>query len=1027
MIGHSMKPWLTVMAALSAFVLISCILGGDKVAGRGSEVENELGVYGRLVGVDGKAVDGAKVVALPMARASSAGDTDTVITDSKGRYAFDSLASGEYNILGDFQSGTLVVLIPEVVVAQADTSFDIGTDTLRAPGSIRGRMLVGRNGKGGVLCVIPGLSRLDLSDDSGRFELAGLPQGRYSVRYSATGFTIAPDSGVEVTSAQATILSDKQLEYDPALNPPEPLGLKAVYDTLNQRVLLTWEAVPVSDLDGFVIYRDVPAFLNPEIVKGGFTKNAFFTDTTFGSDLEREGRDLVYRVKARDKGLNLSLNFSGPAEVHAVSRNLVTTTSEVEVAGLRMGEGSPGDSIRLILRFRNPGRTIREIGWFLDGIADPIRMVPGTSGSGEDTLLWRTGKAGTERFTVRMTDDAGQVWSASRLIRVVEDSPVSMAGEDKEVSIYDSLRLQGEGRDRFGRIVKWEWSISGGPFTDSPNGYFSFQAPSTQGKIACRLRVTDDDGNQSEDSLFIDVVEDRPVVSAGRDTLVSINDRVDLRPAASDGYGRIVSWEWKIGGAGVFTGFPSGAASVTAPSAPGALECILRVVDDDGNISSDTLIVRIALDPPSAFAGEDKQASIGDRVELHATGSDGMGNIISREWDIGGTGIFAIAARDTQIILPLNAVSRFPLVLRVKDDDGNHALDTALVEILIDPPIAIASASAEAAFLGDTIILSDEGSRDRFGFIAKVEWDAGATGAFRDLGPDAKTVLPQVPGPFPCVLRVTDDDGQTGLDTVIVMVLEKGGKAWIRTALWDHPGVANGRAVVFKDRLWLMGPDVMRYSENGRDWFTVKCSLGVNNPSLVVSGNKLWALGGTEADSDGSARVWSSDNGIDWVIINANASYGMMAKTRSVSFEGKIWLTGAFPGRVNSSVDGLAWTASDLPAGSLGTPIAVHDGLMWVLADKTWSSIDGKNWVGHGSRPPFTMIDWYPMFSHAGRLWVIGTDTVTDKAEVWSTADGEAWTLAAGNAEFGRRSDFEALSFKGAMWVLGPEGSWYSK
>src|SRR3954468_6381489 len=87
------------LAAISLFVLISCILAGDKVAGRGSEVENELGVYGILVDESGKPVARASVKARPAAAgvgklgagspaSAAASDSDSVLTDKQGRYVF---------------------------------------------------------------------------------------------------------------------------------------------------------------------------------------------------------------------------------------------------------------------------------------------------------------------------------------------------------------------------------------------------------------------------------------------------------------------------------------------------------------------------------------------------------------------------------------------------------------------------------------------------------------------------------------------------------------------------------------------------------------------------------------------------------------------------------------------------------------------------------------------------------------------------------------------------------------------------
>ncbi len=496
-----MKHFLAFLAALAAFVFISCILAGDKTAGRrGSEVENE--VYGVLVDEGGSRVQGARVLALPAARAAASGDTDTVVTDAAGRYSFDSLDAGRYDLYGDFASGSLVVLIPGIEVAANAKFRDLGIDTLRAPGGIAGRMLAGSQGKAGVLCFVPGLSRLDVSDDSGRFLIQGLPQGRYSVRYSAAGFLIAPDSGITVQAGRITQLPDKLLEYDPALPPPGPFGLKAAYDTLNQRVTLTWDAVPVSDFEGFVVYRDAPDALAPVILKNGFTVFPRFEDASFGDSLL--GRDLTYRIKARDHDANLSLNYSNPATVKIVPRAEVATFISLIVPEARAGAVSIGDSLRVIAAYRNPGRRIRMVSWRLGG-GEAVRSRAVSAFEGADTLGWKAGDAGWLDFRVEMKDETGAAWTSRLALQVADDPPRAMAGKDTLVFAGDAFSLRGAGVDGFGKIVRWEWDIGGTGLFQAGRPDTLIQAPDSSGVFPCVLRVTDDDGKQAYDTLIVTV------------------------------------------------------------------------------------------------------------------------------------------------------------------------------------------------------------------------------------------------------------------------------------------------------------------------------------------------------------------------------------------------------------------------------------------------------------------------------------------------------------------------------------------
>lgn len=1140
-----MKPFYAALAGLSAFVLISCILGGDKVAGRGSEVENELGVYGRLVDENGKAVAGARVIALPAPGSSAAADTDTTRTDGKGRYGFDSLPSGEYNVLGEAKSGSLVVLIPDVDVAGGDKPQDLGTDTLRAPGRIRGRLLAGTRGKPGIMAFVPTLSLFDVSDDSGRFEIAGLPGGAYTIRYNAVGLVIAPDSGIPVHSGEITFLPDKQIEYDPSLAPPEPYGLKAVYDTLNERVRLSWVAVPVSDLDGFVIYRENQDFLTPEIVEVGFSKAAEFTDKALG-DLSSGVKEYVYRVKSRDKGFNLSLVYSEPASVLAVPHSRVATTSSVEVLGARPGFASPGDSVRLVLRFENPGRGITEIEWFLDGAAEPIRRISFYGGVGSDTLPWIAGMPGTHHFTVRMTDQAGDSWTASSSVDVLLDAPQAKAGADRQVSLGDSVFLHGEGADQLGRIEAYAWSIDGQPFRSSPDGRFAFSAPGSPGIIPCILRVNDDDGNAAFDTLMLSVLEDPPVVSGGLDTTVSLGDLVRLHPTALDGFGRILSWEWSVGSIGTFRRTANGDTAFHAPTGAGRILCILKVTDDDGVSASDTVDVYVLADPPTAEAGQDTSVSLGDSLRLagtardrfgtiektewkcgeeqfvvsplrtgrkapaaadpaylcilrvtdddgqssldtlrvdvgrdppiavagkdtvlsikdsllvHGNGHDRFGSIVKWEWKAGSAPDFADLGRDPKFKLPDTSAAVWPIVLRVTDDDGQSGLDTLLVQVLKDEPFAdIVASGSTKVFSGDSATFSAAGSRDGMGRIVKWEWKSGA-GSFVDSPGPSFAMVMNAPEQqkYPCLVRVTDDDGNQAVDTQFVDILPTGGSRWLQAGeVFDSRGYTRHSAVSFKGKLWLFVSvgshpamsNAIWNSDDGLEWKRVTASSPYPprfEEAVVVFKDRIWVIGGVNpVGTERLSDAWSSEDGVNWSRVTDALPFPFMEMARGCVFKDRIWVIGGFRGGnvsslgyVWNSTDGVNWNSAQ---GSVPQPAYLRNsmhasnGELFLLgADyELYHSPDGTNWTKQAWSPSFPEL----MFPRTGETAlgpiVVGYGISGGKTQVWRVTPASRPQFVTDTPEFGQTNmPAPMISHKGRVWLFAEQDSkikiWYSK
>ena len=103
------------------------------------------------------------------------------------------------------------------------------------------------------------------------------------------------------------------------------------------------------------------------------------------------------------------------------------------------------------------------------------------------------------------------------------------------------------------------------------------------------LRVTDETAKIWTDSALVTVVQDVPVPFAGNDTAVHASSQYTLHGTATQQFGRIVSWEWNINGAG-FKVTSSGDTTFTTPDlSVKSLICILRVTDDDGNTIMDTV------------------------------------------------------------------------------------------------------------------------------------------------------------------------------------------------------------------------------------------------------------------------------------------------------------------------------------------------------------------------------------------------------------------------------------------------------
>lgn len=181
--------------------------------------------------------------------------------------------------------------------------------------------------------------------------------------------------------------------------------------------------------------------------------------------------------------------------------------------------------------------------------------------------------------------------------------------------------------------------------------------------------------------------------------------------------------------------------------------------------------------------------------------------------------------------------------------------------------------------------------------------------------------------------------------------------------------------------------------------------------------NKLWVIGGQDANGDPSNEVWSSSDGATW---NLTGQYGVILQARSdataVVFKDKMWMMGGHTGvqlwnDVWSSSDGVTWnqTTSAGWSGRYGHASVVFNNKIWVmggaigmgtLANDVWSSSDGVHWNQVTSQAT-----WSPRFGSSlqvynNKMYLMGGETVSTNPvcctypstnEVWSSTDGITW------------------------------------
>ena len=418
--------------------------------------------------------------------------------------------------------------------------------------------------------------------------------------------------------------------------------------------------------------------------------------------------------------------------------------------------------------------------------------------------------------------------------------------------------------------------------------------------------------------------------------------------------------------------------------------------------------------PPIISIDSTFTKSIFDSVILTVTAFDPFYTVSKIEWDIdGASNVFDFKEEDTAIAVYNSADIYYPVV-RVTDCNGNSAYDTTIVTVLNDPPIAILSAP-ERIFKTDPCTLSAANSYDLFGTIKKYEWDFGNTGTFfQTTGTD--TVINITEPGLECVLRVTDDDGQKGLDTGYIHYN-------IFEELTDSTAFSKryfAIAFIHDSLLWLTGGawkagyelDDMYYTADGINWTQTVKDIGCREVHTAASfKDKIWVI---------SESVYCSDDGITWEIAVDSMPATSFAPTKCASavFNDKLWVMGGYKNEVWSTSDGYTWIESTkLPTDyDYSSGAAVVDGYLYYFPSSEKFCVrttNGSSWEQiHYSGSEFATDMRIQVAYYNGNFWAAGYTSV------WRSKDARNWTVVTRKSAFPHKQFPTLITYDNKLFIM---------
>lgn len=262
--------------------------------------------------------------------------------------------------------------------------------------------------------------------------------------------------------------------------------------------------------------------------------------------------------------------------------------------------------------------------------------------------------------------------------------------------------------------------------------------------------------------------------------------------------------------------------------------------------------------------------------------------------------------------------------------------------------------------------------------------------------------------------------------------------------LENSAALADGRfghaMVRFNNKFWILGGNSRSVykndvwsSDDGVHWTQVLA----NAPwaaryyhSCTVFNNKIWLIGGFAPAAGGAVTdVWSSPDGVNWTLVTNTAPWIKRYAHTAATFRSKLWILGGAQSASNllndvwSSFDGITWQReSDIwYAGVAAHKSIVYADRLWVIGGHgsySDSTYDGQTWT-HSSWKNLTSRSGFALSVFNDKLYLMGGKISTSLNDIYSSTDGQNWKQETALAPWSVRSGLAALNANGKMWIYG--------
>ncbi|MBF0431670.1 MAG: PKD domain-containing protein [Fibrobacteria bacterium] len=386
--------------------------------------------------------------------------------------------------------------------------------------------------------------------------------------------------------------------------------------------------------------------------------------------------------------------------------------------------------------------------------------------------------AGFYTILIKVRDDDG-IFSQldSAVVEVDTDVPKPFSGKDTVVYKGKQVQLTGSVSQDFGTITMYKWDFDGDFVYDDSSTESSSVTHwyEKTGTYYVHFYVRDDDNNSAVDTMQITVTTFLPYITIlSSDTTISVNDTVLYTVAASDSDGNITEYAWDFNSDGSYEYIDSTSGItrhqyITASN----YSSIIKITDSDSAVIFDTVMVSVLLDIPEIAAEADTQVKINSKIVFPTRVNQLFGFIEKYKWDFDGDGVYDdSSSTDSIATYTYNHAGVYSVKYYVRDDDGNVDIDGRDVTVVNNAPVINSINNDTTISINDTVYFYVK-VFDNDGSIAEFAWDFNGGGIdYTDASSGNTRFIYTSVGNFDAILKVTDDDNKSRLDTVAIQVIQ---------------------------------------------------------------------------------------------------------------------------------------------------------------------------------------------------------------------------------------------------------------